>query len=286
MMGQTTPKGFPQTPPTSTRKSHAYKPIPKFQLPEEPPSGNSMHSHGQLQTPATTRTRRRSVNSSPAHVFDSTKGMTLFPPSPDCTPQRSPRSKRKKISFESFFPATDSFSVLLPNHSTVGSGRKHLEASASMSKAQLSFDSAELFEINENLGFEEDVQASPSKRGRPRKIMPSTPGKQLITEDKICTWHGKSFHGGFSSDEEDSDSEPRVKTKLANPFLSTEQCKQSKNSPFRTSRGNNPFTVKQNQVDYATHLELVNHRTGERKVTLLSEEQQKFKPKKIDFSGI
>lgn len=288
-MGNTTPKGLPQTPPASTRKAHGAKPIPKFQLPEEAPStlgGGSSAGHVQLRTPATSR--RKSIFSTPQTTNNKVlQGTALFMPSPDVTPQRSPRGKRKKISFESFLPVSDSISVLLPNHSSVGSGRRHADAAAStFSKATLSLDLAELFKINRNLGFEQDIAKSPSKRGRPRKTVPVTPGKQLITEEKIHSWHGRSFHLGFSSDEDDDDTHTHTGPKLANPFLSTSSEESRAQKLGGGLAKTNPFGPKTSTVDYSTHLELINHRTGERKIEALLEEQKKFKPKKIDFSGI
>ena len=38
-------------------------------------------------------------------------------------------------------------------------------------------------------------------------------------------------------------------------------------------------------INYSTHLELLNHRTGERRVEELSDEQRAMKPRKLDFSG-
>lgn len=61
---------------------------------------------------------------------------------------------------------------------------------------------------------------------------------------------------------------PRLK--MDNPFLETPHMKQDK------SGGSN--------VDYSTHLELVNHRTGKKVVQKLTEEEQRFKPRKLVFT--
>lgn len=59
--------------------------------------------------------------------------------------------------------------------------------------------------------------------------------------------------------------------KLHNPFLTLS----IQESRLLTSK-----------VDYSTHLELVNHRTGERKIEELTEEQRALRPKKLDFSQV
>lgn len=62
------------------------------------------------------------------------------------------------------------------------------------------------------------------------------------------------------------------KRQLSNPFLSLALPEQ----PLDTDGA--PV------VDYSTHLELVNHRTGERRVEQLSDEQRTMRPRKLDFS--
>lgn len=174
--------------------------------------------------------------------------------------------------------------MFLPNHSMVGSGRKGFSPMKSL-KAPLALDLEELSRINENLTFEEDpydddqydesITQSPTKRPKRTKApVLSTPGGQLITEEKVKMWHGNSFHAGFSSDEEEF-SGPAPK--LVNPFVSGPEPAAKKLK--------NPF-AEVADVDYSTHNEYINHRTGERKVEELLESQRKVKPKRIDFSGI
>lgn len=56
----------------------------------------------------------------------------------------------------------------------------------------------------------------------------------------------------------------------ANPFVSLD--------PIETK------TPETSQIDFSTHLELVNHRTGERRIEELSDEQRRMKPRRLDFS--
>lgn len=54
-------------------------------------------------------------------------------------------------------------------------------------------------------------------------------------------------------------------------------------NPFLTLYTQEPRLVT-SKVDYSTHLELVNHRTGEKKIEELTEEQRALRPRKLDFS--
>lgn len=113
--------------------------------------------------------------------------------------------------------------------------------------------------------------------------LPQTPVAQLIDDDIIFKWHGKSFNNDFSTDEEsilqdniEMDDEDPFAAPL-NPFL-TSSLKLY--TPFRA-----PPTPKRNNIDYSTHMELVNNKTGERKIVALLAEQAAIKPRKLDFSS-
>lgn len=43
-------------------------------------------------------------------------------------------------------------------------------------------------------------------------------------------------------------------------------------------------TPAMSEIDLSTHIELINHRTGERRIEELSEEQRRMKPRRLDFS--
>lgn len=55
-------------------------------------------------------------------------------------------------------------------------------------------------------------------------------------------------------------------------------------NPFLDPKSNISSFGEHEVVDYSTHMELVNSRTGERKVEVLTEAQRRFKPKKLDFT--
>lgn len=251
----------PHTPPRSASKAKNLKQAPVFQLP--------------LHTPKTPKRKHHSLTT-PQQQSQPFLQQLLLPPTPEFTPQKSPRRRRKLI-VEELFALQDHIGQLLPNHAMAGSGRK-LAAPKAL-RGALDFDQFSL--IHSNLDFEEDLfelelLASPSKKRNVRSLKPpvlETPGRQLITDEKVDQWHGKSFNTQFYSDDE-SDTEARLET-LQNPFLASYVPKKKPASPFGKPK-----------VDYATHMEYINHRTGERKVEELTEEQKQFKPKKIDFSSV
>lgn len=276
----------PHTPPAGASGTSTEKPIPHFQLPERTPRTPrkkhlprtpSSKRNVQLKTPSTVKSSKTSFGATPAAAGGASE---LLPPTPDFTPQKL-QSRRKRLNMDALFDLSahmEHIGMLLPNHSTVGSGRKVVSPNKLL-KAPLGLDFSEMSKINENLTFEEDydesIMSSPSKRPRPKKLPRSaatvtTPGPQVITDDQVKQWHGKSFNTTFSSDEEDFQA-PLVP--VANPFMDS--------TPKKTKSRFSALTV-----DYSTHNEFVNHRTGEKRVEPLLESQKRFRPKKIDFSGV
>lgn len=210
--------------------------------------------------------------------------------------------------------------LLLPTSSTVGTGRKPIQLGKPMKPPSLTFDS--LSKLNDNLKFESDedeemndedffkadnsnkksgdkssfvlksnllksptsvaVPASPTK-SRPVPL-PNTPGHQLIDDDKINRWHGTSFKNRFDFDDEDVDDDEDFKSTkpLVNPFLA-DSTNSSKN--INLLRNHNPFNPSKPEIDYNTHAEYVNNKTGEKRVVKLLERQANIKPKKLDFSS-
>lgn len=268
----------PKTPPASARKSKPQK-VPHFDLPVQSPY--TPHKRKgvklQLQTPA--KTPRNDLTSRDEKI--SNKSVSLGLPQ---TPEITPRSSRKKKPLNDLLVSSEPISLLIPNHLTVGSGRKSL-GSSKMLKPPPLLDFTELSRLNLNLTFEEDdfvsnaldqgldpegVFASPSKPPRKKSLVFSTPGKQLITEELVEEWHGKS-RGHFSSDEDENTTMP-----LVNPFLDGTKSIQKRKTVFQAK----------SPVDYSTHNEFLNHRTGERKVVELTSEQREIGPRRLDFSGL
>lgn len=308
----------PLTPPRPERsRTLALLPpttqIPIFQTPSTP---RKNAASGQLATPSTgTRYKNalKTPQTSRKGALFSSRDSSLLPPTPEFTPQRSPKSHRKKKTAaedilrtpsQSAFDAASqspprtsefSFGLFLPTPSTVGTGRKISTAplKALRTPAILSFST--LAKLNENLHFEEDdsdttpllhdLKSSPPLEEASKPLLQlSTPKGQLIDDTKVNYWHGKSFNSKFDSDDE-SDGEIIVpQVEVVNPFIS------NTDEPVKPTRAPiNPFaspTQHSKSVDYSTHVEYVNNRTGERRIVKLLEKQSQIKPKRLNFANI
>lgn len=299
----------PETPPASTSKKQLGGKLPVFALPNRTPKqqygkhqqqyDQQYQQHKQLETPATNKINR---------VVDlGPPPSTSLPLLPQFTPNRSPHRRRRVTPGDLF--ALDAISMLLPNHAVSGSGRKTAGTLKSL-KAPFLLACEELAKLNENLAFEEEapsdsdnsdievqfkkfgsesIMDSPSKKPR-RKVVrglaephaldfhgsavPSTPGKQIISEEQVRQWHGDSGRLEFVIDHQDwkeMKSEP-----LVNPFI---DCGSTGATSRNTARN-------KSNINFDTHMELINHRTGERLVEPLSPSQKLLRPRRIDFSQI
>ncbi|CAH6719298.1 hypothetical protein CLIB1444_02S05314 [[Candida] jaroonii] len=266
-----------------------------------PPSTPPRKSKKQIKSPLYLRTPQTSSSKKVRDFFATANGKTpkstgnLMPVTPDFTPQKSPRTIRKKRSnIEDIFKS-DTFdnSFFLPTPSTVGSGRKSAISSVKSNKKSLTMDA--LAKLNDSLNFEsededDDVSfflntpsknsiftsnllRSPSTTMEPssptKSSIPQTPSRQLIDDEKINNWHGKSKN--YFSDDDDLDFNS-IPQKLVNPFLQPETV--AKNIDFKSS-----------DVDYSTHVEFIHNKTGERKLVKLSDRHANIKPKKLDFTS-
>ncbi|KAI3402579.2 hypothetical protein KGF56_004671 [Candida oxycetoniae] len=259
------------------------------------------------------------VNFCKRPVTTTTTTNKVFSLSPT-TPQRSPckytaSSTHRKRNLNDIFSdsATStysrstekiSFGLFLPLPSTVGSGRKigklHGGFLSGTSNIPL-FDKKKLESLRDEVDIEEEIEMEVMIKEKV-DIEPSTPGKQIIDDETVRQWHGKSFNDKFFDDEEeenndDDDNEnnndedgEKVRTmsyletkkipraSLINPFIENENEKDA-------NLGNNKQDLP-SRIDYNTHMELVNNKTGERKVLKLTKNQMKYKPKKLSFEGI
>lgn len=266
-----------------------------------PPSTPPRKSKKQIKSPLYLRTPQTSSLKKVRDFFATANGKTpkstgnLMPVTPDFTPQKSPRTIRKKRSnIEDIFKS-DTFdnSFFLPTPSTVGSGRKSAISSVKSNKKSLTMDA--LAKLNDSLNFEsededDDVSfflntpsknsiftsnllRSPSTTMEPssptKSSIPQTPLRQLIDDEKINNWHGKSKN--YFSDDDDLDFNS-IPQKLVNPFLQPETV--AKNIDFKSS-----------DVDYSTHVEFIHNKTGERKLVKLLDRHANIKPKKLDFTS-
>lgn len=129
--------------------------------------------------------------------------------------------------------------------------------------------------------------SSPTKLFEKSHI-PQTPLKQLIDDDKINNWHGKSMK--YLSDEDIPEDELNHPKQLINPFLN-ESTDAKEPATKRNINVNNPFNVVNDksdstgEIDYSTHAEFIHNKTGEKKIVRLLERQANIKPKKLNFSS-
>lgn len=237
-------------------------------VPLTPPRRTKKHStfstpnQYALLTPATSAKKSKSFSNT---SISSANRLSAIAPN---TPQKSPSktNSHRKRNFNDIFVDTNTQSceklpmgLFLPSPRIVGSGRngKHLPVS--------------------------------NNRSEVREEPPTTPGKQVINEEMVKQWHNTS------DDEEEVEIMTLEETKkipkvhLPNPFLTSESSPSVKeqhslelSNPFLDNKEND---LKQ-KVDYNTHMELINNKTGQRKVVKLTKNQMKIKPKKLSFEGL
>lgn len=120
----------------------------------------------------------------------------------------------------------------------------------------------------------------------------ATPKGKIIDDRLVNEWHGKSLNNEFSSDEEFLDYE--------NMMLDNDILDANINRPSKTNKeqihnpfGSAPFNLNTKTnipttpvVDYSTHAEYFNNKTGERIVRELTEDEKRIKPKKLSFEPV
>lgn len=238
-------------------------------VPLTPPRRSKKHStfttpnQYALLTPATSTKKTKSFG----NTIGSANRLSVITPN---TPQKSPSKvglgSQRKRNFNDVFIEPNAqaneklpMGLFLPSPRIVGSGRngKHLPNKTEVREA------------------------------------PSTPGKQVINEEMVRQWHD-------NSDDEESvevmtleETAKIPKANLPNPFLNSDNSSKvdDKKDKFSLHDLSNPFLDnKENKprenTDYNTHMELINNKTGQRKVVKLTKNQMKIKPKKLSFEGL
>lgn len=123
----------------------------------------------------------------------------------------------------------------------------------------------------------------------PPIVQPSTPKSQMICDQLVSRWNGKTFQIQYSSDEESDIEIEDCKPTLVNPFLIDAMRAASKRTstrnPFREEDEYSRSSIEASwRINYDTHMEYSNNKTGERRVVKLSGRQMKIKPKKLEFT--
>ncbi|RCK55285.1 hypothetical protein Cantr_04795 [Candida viswanathii] len=162
------------------------------------------------------------------------------------TPQKSPSKSKKNLDL--FISNNEKFGILLPSPSTIGSGRCH-NSTLSQGPPPPVFDMKKLNEFK----------------------VPGTPKRQIITEPTLPE----------SDDEDDwelttmSEVDKIPRANVSNPFIDNGE-----------SRPTAPAPSHHNGINYDTHMELINNKTGKKRIVKLTKNQMKIKPKKLSFDGI
>lgn len=186
---------------------------------------------------------------------------------PATSPFLTPRSSRKHAA-DVIIPSPKNPLVnFLPTPLTVGRGRKNLNFGVAIPPSSKSRNLTAALEA-----LSEPKEALPVEQPATSPPRPSTPEQQIVHEASTpCSSGLGILHSDDSSIQVvDVGFLKRIpRKKLPNPFLELDSSR--------------PTSVR-SDVDLATQMELVNHRTGERKVRTLLEEQRKFKPRKLDFT--
>jgi hypothetical protein len=198
--------------------------------------------------------------------FQFEEDLVDHPPKPELSDSSKQFLEKSKDISKQLFPNAS----LLPSEST-----------KSLFSETLIFNDEDSFRTTP--GFSENSIFNPSTE--PEVFEPPlTPRRQVISSKLLADWYDKSpqenvFNVTFS-EYEDMKSQSQS-TKLPNPFDENEMP-----ASTPTSQNTNPFAESGKSIDYATHMELVNNRTGKRTVVELTEEQKQIRPKKLDFSGL
>ena len=145
------------------------------------------------------------------------------------------------------FTSNEKFGLLLPSPSTIGSGRCHN-----------SFTQAPppLFDLKKVNEFK----------------VPKTPAKQII--DNSRTKESENEDDWEVMDIDEVAKIPRAK--LRNPFIDT----------FEPTSPITPEESTGDRINYDTHMELINSKTGKKRVVKLTKNQMKIKPKRLSFDNI
>lgn len=117
----------------------------------------------------------------------------------------------------------------------------------------------------------------------------TTPKGKVISDELVERWHGKSINKDSASDSEWSDYENLM---LKKEILDIDSdgnlsCNRQINNPFITTpldTGTKINIPKSPVIDYSTHAEYYNNKTGERIIRELTKEERRIKPKKLDLT--
>ena len=286
-------------------------------VPETPPrnkslrGGNNTGVHGNsqqefanaLSTPVTESRKSVKILKTPSETINDTDqeedGSIEVPMTPDITPQKRKRNREyQKGSVSKPIHATPRLTrpleAILPSLlDTCGSKTKRYSFTKKIRPMslglQLSLAQEELSSEDTDIETNYDSQTTPHTENIRNEEKMATPKGKIIDESLVNAWHGKSLNNNFSSDDELSDYE---NMKLKNDIIENNTNRPAKNNrqQIHNPFGSAPFNLNTKTniptspvVDYSTHAEYYNNKTGERIIRELTEDEQRIKPKKLNF---
>ncbi|CAI5758479.1 unnamed protein product [Candida verbasci] len=216
-------------------------------IPETPKQTKTSTSYQYLPTPATNQKQKQQLTNT------TTPKTINFPFTPTKSPSKHRHKKHEIVNNERI-----SFGLFLPTTSTIGSGRKlnNLSIKGKLKQAA---------ELDKNITTDE-IQCEQEPEFK-------TPGKQIITKDIVNEWNEEKDDGVEIIDQEKVNEIPRAK--LKNPFIDDGEDRHIDKMSSKNEC----------DIDYNTHMELINNKTGKKKILKLTKNQMKIKPKKLSFEN-
>ncbi|CAG87628.2 DEHA2E01958p [Debaryomyces hansenii CBS767] len=256
-----------------------------------------------LSTPVTESRKSIKILKTSSETINNTdqedEGSMEIPMTPDFTPQKRKRNRKySKGSISKSIHATPRSTrpteAVSPSSPGTGGSKTNRYSSTKRIRPislglQLSLAQEE--SSSEETGTETNYGSQPIPHTEHIRIeeQMATPKGKIIDESLVNAWHGKSLNNDFSSDDELSDYENMM---LKNDILENngnriaKTNRQQIHNPF----GSAPFNLNTKTnihtspaVDYSTHAEYYNNKTGERIIRELTEDEKRIKPKKLNF---
>lgn len=221
----------------------------------------------------------------PSHITKTVHG-EMSPSTPHKS-LLSPKSRTHlaKHSLDHVSVDTRPQAVFLPTPLTVGTGRKTKQ---SFGLAEPSTRSKSLTATLQALAYGDE---QPTQR-------PHLSNTNYISEESEAFAEFTPFKNPSPANQAAPTTPPQYNEPLLSSFSDSEDevqiVKISDLHKIPRKKLRNPFTddftspqdspPEKHSLDLSTHMEMVNHRTGERRVEKLSAEQQRFKPRKLNFT--
>ncbi|KAG7813186.1 hypothetical protein KL921_000732 [Ogataea angusta] len=256
----------PSTPPSGTRAAGSNRYL------KTPVSAHHTKQHPHTPYTPHHNPKKQAVAVSP--VAHHTRGQQQLQ-----TPDQTPRIGRRKDVTDAITSKIGESSVLFPlAPSTVGSGRKSHVGGPRLENVGLDLSKSYKIDLEEELQFssEEEGECLPQRLDKVTKkldfntnefVAPSTPAKQVMTEEQAYKMHIAPQRPDSGEDDERFVSRATIN----NPFLESGEPK----GPGETAKYSR----------FEEEMELVNNKTGEKIVRKLTDYEKSIKARRLDFSS-